>query len=205
MIVSLEGRLVAATPLMAVIECHGLGYEVHIPVTTAEKLPRVGQTVKLHTYAAYREDSQALYGFWAAEDRDFFRLLVEKVSGVGPRVALSIMSKLSLQSIRSAIAAGDVTLLAKCPGIGKKTAERLVIELRDKVGAGAAAPVARGTSGSADGPANEGPGPASYHDAMMALISLGYKPADAGKALRRASEALGTDASTEELIRKAFN
>ncbi len=203
MIVSLTGRLADASPLKAVIECHGLGYEVHIPVTTAERLPRVGETVTLQTYVAYREDSQTLYGFSAAEDRDFFRLLVEKVSGVGPRVALSIMSKLSLAAIRTAIAAGDIALLAKCPGIGKKTAERLVVELRDKVGLGGG-PVPGGGA-SANFAAPESGGRGSYHDAMMALVSLGYKPADADKALRRAVEALGGEAGTEELIRRALN
>lgn len=204
MIVSLEGQLVASSPLKATVECGGIGYEVHIPVTTAEKLPGFGKTVKLHTFVAYREDSQTLYGFSSAEDRDFFRLLVEKVSGVGPRVALSIMSKLSLQAIRSAISAGDVALLAKCPGIGKKTAERLVIELRDKVGAWGPARVA-----SLGGPGSPVPADAAghdgYQDAMLALVSLGYKPAEADKALRRAVEALGSEAPTEELIKKALN
>lgn len=199
MIVSVEGRLVASTPLKAVVECQGIGYEIHIPVTTAEKLPGFGQTVKLHTFVAYREDSQTLYGFSSTEDRDFFQLLVEKVSGVGPRVALSIMSKLSLQAIRSAISAGDVALLAKCPGIGKKTAERLVIELRDKVGA----PAVTGAAGDAVWAGTGGEG--GYQDAMMALVSLGYKPADADKALRRAVDALGSEAATEELIKKALN
>ncbi len=155
----------------------------------------------MHTYIAYREDSQTLYGFSSAEDRDFFRLLVEKVSGVGPRVALSIMSKLSLQSIRSAIAAGDVALLAKCPGIGKKTAERLVVELRDKVGI-SGSPAASGTGGGRPG---AGGIPDAYHDAMMALVSLGYKAPEADKALRRAIESLGADAATEDLIRRALN
>ena len=199
MIVSLEGKLVAGTPLKAVIECQGIGYEVHVPVTTAEKLPGFGNSVKLHTLAVYREDSQTLYGFASIEDRDFFQLLVEKVSGVGPRVALSIMSKLSLQSIRTAISSGDIGLLAKCPGIGKKTAERLVIELRDKIGAVSGTPVA-------ETPVEPGAmTPGAYHDAMMALVSLGYKPTDADKALRRAVEMLGNDAATEDLIKKALN
>ena len=133
MIASVTGTLVAATPLSAIIETGGLGYEIHIPVTTAERLPSPGQSAKLHTFAVYREDSQTLYGFSTEEERDFFRLLVEKVTGVGPKMALSVLSKLSLGTLKSAIVADDVGLLAKCPGIGRKTAERLVIELRDKL------------------------------------------------------------------------
>ncbi len=199
MIVSLEGKLVASTPVKALIECRGIGYEVHVPVTTAEKLPANGNTVKLHTLAVYREDSQALYGFAAAADRDFFQLLVEKVSGVGPRVALSIMSRLSLTSIQAAISSGDVGLLAKCPGIGKKTAERLVMELKDKVGVSAPASVSA-SAAAPTAPAGAG----AYQDAMLALVSLGYKPPDADKVLRRAAEALGPQAPTEDLVRKAL-
>jgi Holliday junction DNA helicase RuvA len=136
------------------------------------------------------------------EERDFFRLLVEKVTGVGPKMALSVLSKLSLATLKGAIAAGDVALLAKCPGIGKKTAERLVIELRDKLG-----------------PADSGTGPTmapesaeqssrvvenKLHDAVLALVALGYKAAEADKSVRQAWVALGPNASTEGLIKKAL-
>src|SRR5882757_7402830 len=135
MITSIQGILSAATPLHAIIELNGFGYEVNIPVTTAEKLPPTGSTVKLHTLVIYREDAQTLYGFATPADRDFFRLMIEQVTGIGPKSALTIMSKLSLASLESAIRSGDIATLSKCPGIGKKTAERLVIELRAKVGA----------------------------------------------------------------------
>jgi len=197
MLTFIRGTLVAATPLQAIVDVGGLGYEVHVPVTTAEKLPGSGQTVKLFTLAVYREDSQTLFGFASAEERDFFRLLVEKVSGVGPKVALSIMSKLSLPSLRGAIAAGDVALLSKCPGIGKKTAERLVIELKDKVGlVGMAAPLEAG-SGTVGGDGK-------IQDAVLALVTLGYKASDADKAVRKAWSALGSDVSSEELIKTAL-
>jgi Holliday junction DNA helicase RuvA len=205
MITSIQGTLVSASPLSAVVELNGLGYEVHIPVTTAERLPTNGNQVKLHTLVIYREDAHTLYGFATIEDRDFFRLLIENVTGVGPKMALSILSKLSLASLESAIAAGDIALLAKCPGIGKKTAERLVVELRGKVG---------GRSGSissaATGPDPTGgltAGPSGSHrtaDAVKALVALGYKAADADEAVRRASLALGIKASTEELIKRAL-
>jgi len=202
MITSISGLLVSATPLRAVIETGGFGYEVQIPVTTAERLPQPGQSVKLHTLAVYREDSQTLYGFSTEEERDFFRLLVEKVTGVGPKMALSVLSKLSLHSLKGAIATGDVALLAKCPGIGRKTAERLVIELRDKlnpadlgtVPASFGEPKAVGSSGVEN----------KIRDAVMALVALGYKAADADKSVRQAWVALGPSASTESLIKKAL-
>ena len=136
MIARLKGTVLEATPLLVVIEAAGVGYEVHIPVTTAEKVPPVGQECSLFIHAVYREDSATLYGFGVREDRDFFRLLVEKVSGIGPKIAISILSRMSVELLRNAIAGSDVALLSKCPGIGKKTAERLVIELKDKVFAG---------------------------------------------------------------------
>ena len=199
MITSISGALVSATPLTAVIETGGLGYEVHIPVTTAERLPSTGKQVKLFTLAVYREDSATLYGFASEEERNFFRLLVEKVTGVGPKMALSVMSKLSLPTLKSAIASGDVGLLAKCPGIGKKTAERLVIELRDKLNPADLGSVAAAHS-SASAPATDG----RLSDAVLALTALGYKSADADKAVRQAWIALGPTASTEALIKKAL-
>ncbi len=134
MIVSLRGKLIEAGVLRVVIESAGVGYEVNVPVTTAERLPRLGAEVFLLIHHVFREDGQALYGFAVAEEREFFKLLVEKVSGVGPKMALNILSRLSLPILRDAIIRGDVALLSQCPGIGKKTAERLVMELKDKVG-----------------------------------------------------------------------
>ncbi len=198
MITRITGTLVSATPLHAVIETGGLAYEVHIPVTTAERLPQPGQQARLHTLVVYREDSQTMYGFASEDERDFFRLLVEKVSGIGPKTALSIFSKLSLPVLQGAIAAGDVGLLAKCPGIGKKTAERLVMELRDKL---SAAPVAVPASAGGDATA---PADNKVRDAVMALVALGYKTADADKSVRQAWVALGASATTEALIKKAL-
>jgi holliday junction DNA helicase RuvA len=200
MITSIQGTLVSATPLHAVVELNGFGYEVNIPVTTAEKLPPPGALVKLHTLVIYREDSQTLYGFAAAADRDFFRLMIEHVTGVGPKVALSIMSRLSLPLLEDAIRIGDIGTLAKCPGIGKKTAERLVVELKSKVGASSIAAPATSADLATDAPAG---GP--HRDAVAALTALGYKTADADQAVRRASLALGPKATTEALIKKALN
>ena len=202
MIISLQGTLAAATPIHAVIENNGLGYSVHIPVTTAEKLPAIGANVKLHTVAIYREDSQSLYGFATPAERDFFQLLIDNVTGIGPKSALTIMSKLSLASLESAIRTGDIATLAKCQGIGKKTAERLVVELRGKLGAIGAPEIALGETGDAGG--KESAGDSRLRDAVLALTALGYKTADADAAIRRAALALGPKATTEQLIKKAL-
>ena len=197
MIVSLRGKLIQAGVLRVVIEVHGVGYEVNIPVTTAERLPAVGAEVFLLTYQVFREDGQSLYGFSTNEERDFFSLLVEKVSGIGPKIALNILSRLSLSVLRDAIARGDIALLAQCPGIGKKTAERLVIELRDKVGLeSAVTPVGLTTTGSSE------PTPAT--DAVAALIVLGNKPADADKVVRAALAKLGSGATADQLVKAAL-
>lgn len=207
MIVYIEGILREATPLQAVIDCGGLGYLVHIPVTTAEKLPKIGQKTLLHTVAIYREDSQSLYGFASKDERDLFLLLTEKVSGIGPKSAISILSKLSLQVLSDAIGRNDIALLSKCPGIGKKTAERICVELKDKL-----APVfAHGDTHLTAGPTGADPsagaqtaGSTLIQDAVAALITLGYKLDVADKAVRQAHAKLGPEASTQELIRAAL-
>lgn len=201
MITSIRGPLVEATPLRAVIEINGLAYEVNIPVTTAEKLPVTGQEVKLHTHVVYREDSQNLYGFATTEDRDFFRMMIDHVSGIGPKVALSIMSRLSLPLLQSAIRDGDVATLSKCPGIGKKTAERLVIELRSRIGSSSAPSAESSPAAGAGGGVKPG---GALSDAVAALSVLGYKTAEADKAVRQAMIALGGEASTEQLIKHAL-
>ena len=199
MITSIQGLLTSATPLHAIVELNGFGYEVNVPVTTAEKLPPPGGLVKLHTLVIYREDAQTLYGFATPQERDFFRLMIENVTGVGPKMALTIMSRLSLPSLESAIRMGDITTLAKCPGIGKKTAERLVVELKARVGGADLAATTAGESGAA--PA----GGSTHRDAVSALIALGYKAADADQAVRRSTLALGPNATTEALIKKALS
>ena len=203
MIVLIEGKLLKATPLSAIVSAGGLGYSVHIPVTTAEKLPQNGEDVSLHTHAVYREDSQALYGFWHESDRDFFALVIEKVSGVGPKVAISLMSKLSLESLIDTIRREDSVLLAKTPGIGKKTAERIIIELKDKMIAfQLAAKIENGTGSEAiSSPTQQ---TSTSEDAVLALQALGYKPADAQKAIDKVVDKLGPNLSTEAMIKATF-
>ena len=214
MIVSLSGILIEAAIFRAVIECAGVGYEVNIPVSTAEKLPRIGEKVRLFTLQTFREDGQSLYGFHCAEERDFFKMLIEKVSGIGPGIALKIFSRLSLPVLRDAIRRSDVALLSQCPGIGKKTAERLVVELRDKVAlvSGSTAGTAKksGTSpaeidaGTPLAETGSGADESAQADAVAALMALGFKLADADKAVRAAVAKAGADAPVEKLVRLAL-
>lgn len=198
MISRLKGIVLESAPLLVILDVAGVGYEVHIPVTTAEKVPPIGQECSLFTQAVYREDSATLYGFATRDDRDFFRLMVEKVSGIGPKIGISMLSRMSTELLRSAIASSDVALLAKCPGIGKKTAERLVIELKDKVGLPSS-----GAAMTSDLAATNQP--SAFQDAVSSLMILGYKPADADKLIRKASSQIGADASTEALIKRALS
>ena len=195
MISSLAGTLAASSALRAEIEVQGVTYEAFVPATTAERLPAPGAKVRLHTCVVYREDSQTLYGFLTPEDRDFFRLLIEQVSGVGPKLALTLLSRLPRSNLEAAIRSGDVAVLAKCQGIGKKTAERLVLELRGKLG----------PSGAGEGPMTPAVSAAPpRQDAVAALLALGYKVEEAEKAVARAALRLGPDAATETLVRQAL-
>lgn len=202
MIVSIQGTLQSASPVSAIINCGGLGYRVNIPVTTAETLPHEGEPAFLHTHVVYREDSQSLYGFATEAERDLFILLIEKVSGVGPKVGISMMSKLSLPSLVSAISCGDTKLLAKTPGIGAKTAERVVIELKDKL-SGFGHTLSPESTASTSLPTASSS--AKEEDAILALTALGYKESEASKAIKRAMLNGGPAQSTEEIIRIALS
>lgn len=201
MISFIEGTVESATPLEVVINCNGIGYLVNVPVTTSEKVPPVGQQVRLHIHPVYREDSQALYGFSNREERDFFHLVTSKVSGIGPKIGLNLMSRLSFQMLQEAIIRSDAALIAKCPGIGKKTAERVCIELKDKIGlpapSVAAVPTATATTDSTGSAL-------AYSDAVQALMTLGFKMDAADKSVRKASQDLGASASADELIKAAL-
>ncbi|MCU0772572.1 MAG: Holliday junction branch migration protein RuvA [Verrucomicrobia bacterium] len=194
MITFLRGKLVEALPTQAVVEVHGVGYEVLIPLSSFNKLPQPGQDVHLLTHLAVREDAHVLYGFSSAAERDLFRLLVNTVSGIGPKIALNILSGMSVTAFRGAVASADVKALAQISGLGRKTAERIVVELRDKVGvAGAweAASERRGLSAEEQ----------KVNDAVLALMALGFKQADAHESVRQALTLLGDQASLEEVVR----
>src|SRR3989440_1854270 len=142
MITFLDGKLVGALPTQATVDVNGVGYEVLIPLSSYDKLPAVGQPIRILTHLAVREDAHVLYGFMSAAERDLFRLLVNNVSGIGPKLALTVLSGMTVTNFKNAVVNESVDLLAKVKGIGKKTAERIVLELRDKLGIAAAWEVA---------------------------------------------------------------
>src|SRR5437868_7396709 len=172
MITFLDGKLMAALPTQATVDVNGVGYEVLIPLSSYDKLPAVGQPVQILTHLHVRDDAHILYGFMTAPERDLFRLLVNHVSGIGPKLSLAVLSGMSVSNFKNAVVNADIASLAKISGLGKKTAERIVLELKDKLGVVAAWEVASAihTPSAELSQANE---------AVLALISLGYKQVDA--------------------------
>jgi len=206
MIAFIKGQLIECQLTLAILEVNGIGYEVHVPLTTVERLPSLGDAVKLFTHATYREDSQTLYGFIDRESRDFFRMIVDKVSGIGPKIALNLLGSLSLQTLKVSITSGDVAMLSKAQGLGKKTAERIVVELKDKVLPKELSQETKVSPSSLDisQHADISQNLTNFQDAVSALLTLGYKATDADLAIRRVSESMDENASTEELIRLAL-
>ncbi len=204
MIATLEGILAEATPNSVIIEINGVGYEVNVPLTTAERLPDLGKKAKLFIRAIYREDTQALYGFNSREDKDLFNVIIDKVSGVGPKIALGILSQHNAETLKAAIATEDVKLLSKCPGIGKKSAERIIVELKDFMGASLLSSTATSAlkSTTAINPASATA--QNLQDAVAALSALGYKGVEAEKAILKTMKVLGEDTSVEELVKGAL-
>jgi Holliday junction DNA helicase RuvA len=194
MITFLQGQLADALPTQVVVDVHGVGYEVLIPLSSFDKLPPPGQPVKLLTQLVVREDAHLLYGFMTEAERNLFRLLTHTVSGIGPKTALNILSGISVTAFRGAVAAGDVKSLSQISGVGKKTAERIVVELRDKVGAAGAweAASAKHALSAEDQKLN---------DAVLALMALGFKQAEAHDSVRAAQAVLGAGATVESLVR----
>lgn len=200
MIGRIRGILIEKAPGQALVECSGLGYEIDIPYTTFFHLPETGEELILHTHFAVREDAQSLYGFASRLDRDLFRLLI-KVNGVGPKLAVGILSGLDAQQFIRCIEARDLNALVKLPGVGKKTAERLLIEMTDRIGQLEVqfVPASPGTSGSEPVPAEvSARRPGAREEAEEALIALGYKPQEAAKAINKVAE---EGMSSEILIR----
>lgn len=201
MIGRLRGTLVDKQPGDALVEVGGVGYEVDIPYTTFFRLPEPGQEVILYTHLAVREDAQQLYGFAARSERELFRLLI-RASGVGPKLALAILSGLEAETFIRVVEDNDVDALVRIPGVGKKTAERLLIEVRDRIRQLENAPSAPGGQETV----SELPGmPASrttpMEEAEAALIALGYRPQEAGRALQAVAQ---EGMASQELIRLAL-
>jgi holliday junction DNA helicase RuvA len=196
MITFLDGKLTSALPTQAIVDVGGVGYEVSIPLSSYDKLPAVGQPIHILTHLAVREDAHLLYGFMSAAERDLFRLLVNNVSGIGPKLALAVLSGMSVTNFKAAVVNSDVASLARISGLGKKTAERIVLELKDKLGVAAAWEAASATH--APTPEQE-----RTNEAVLALIALGYKQIDAHKAVRELQER-GEGKSAEELVKLAL-
>lgn len=194
MITSLRGKLIDAVPTQVSIEVHGVGYELLIPLSSFDRLPAPGQEVHLLTHLVVREDAHTLYGFSTSAERELFRLLIHTVSGIGPKLALNILSGMDPVAFRGAVAGGDVRALSQISGVGKKTAERIVVELKDKVGASAA-----WEAGSAS--RTQPPAEKAVHDAVLALVTLGFKQPEAFDSARAAQSLLGPQASVEQLVR----
>lgn len=200
MIGRIQGSLLEKQAPQLLVDVHGMGYEVSVPLTTFFDLPDVGKTVMLHTHFVVREDAQLLYGFAQRIDRDLFRLLI-KISGVGPKVALAILSGMNTAEFVSCVRIGDSARLVKLPGIGLKTAQRLLVEMKDRLEDG-------WTSDSvglqqANVEVNL-PLESAESEAESALMALGYKKGEAGKSITRAMKECGAEASSEALIRHAL-
>lgn len=190
MIGRLRGVLLSKQPPRLLLDVQGVGYEVEAPMTTFYQLPASGETITLHTHLVVREDAHLLYGFYTENERHLFRILI-RINGVGPKLALTILSGVSTDEFTRCIHDNDAKSLTALPGVGKKTAERLIVELRDKLGDDIHTTLPRppGSEGLSVAPAN----PVS--DAVSALISLGYKAQDASRMVRAvSSEGLETEA-----------
>jgi Holliday junction DNA helicase RuvA len=191
MIGSLRGRISLKLPPQLTIEVGGVGYELEAPMSTFFQLPAVGAEVHLLTHLVVREDAQVLYGFGSEDERRLFRSLI-KVSGVGPKIALALLSGISVADFYQFVHAQDIAALTRVPGIGRKTAERLIVEMRDRLAAPGLTPGGGVSSSGAASPQAE---------AYDALVALGYRPVEATRLLKAAGP--GTH-STEELIRRAL-
>ena len=197
MITFLDGKLTSALPTQAIVDVGGVGYEIFIPLSSYDKLPAAGQPVHILTHLHVREDAHILYGFMTASERDLFRLLVNNVSGIGPKLALAVLSGMSVSHFKSAVINADIALLSKISGLGKKTAERIVLELKDKLGVVAAWEAA--SAGHAPTPEQS-----QANEAVLALIALGYKQVDAHKTVRDLQEREPSIKTAEELVKRAL-
>ncbi|HHP0399798.1 TPA: Holliday junction branch migration protein RuvA [Pseudomonas aeruginosa] len=197
MIGRLRGTLAEKQPPHLILDVNGVGYEVEVPMTTLYRLPSVGEPVTLHTHLVVREDAHLLYGFAEKRERELFRELI-RLNGVGPKLALALMSGLEVDELVRCVQAQDTSTLVKIPGVGKKTAERLLVELKDRFKAwenmSTIAPLVMEPRASATVSSAEA-------DAVSALIALGFKPQEASRAVAAVP---GEDLSSEEMIRQAL-
>ena len=205
MIGRIKGILIEKQANQILLDVHGLAYEIEVPMSTLFQLPDIGKEVTLHTHLVVREDAQLLYGFFENHERTLFRLLI-KLNGVGPKMALGILSGLNIRELAESVRRNDINALVRLPGVGKKTAERLIIELRDKLKdwyQEESETLQDGTSRQLSGQTNS----RSIREAEEALIALGYKPQDASKAINQVAIRLedeGQKMETSILVRLAL-
>ena len=195
MIGRLTGTLAEKHPPFLLVDVHGVGYEVQAPLSTISALPALGEQVSLHTHLAIREDGHSLYGFASARDRELFRALI-RISGVGPKLALTLLSGMSVDEFIQCLRHQDPARLTRIPGVGRKTAERLVIEMEDRVKTLVDGSPAPATAGTGAPPAEDAGG-----EAISALVALGYKQAEATRLVEKTGE---PGLPSEELIRRAL-
>lgn len=194
MISFLQGKLTEALPTQITLDVHGVGYELLIPLSSYDKLPKPGQDLLILTHLAVREDAFTLYGFMTNAERELFRMLINTVSGIGPKIALNVLSGMNVAAFRGAVANGDVKALSQISGVGKKTAERIVVELKDKIGAAGAWEAA--SAQRALSPEDQ-----KINDAVLALMALGFRQMEAHDAVRKSQASLGPQATVEDLVR----
>lgn len=202
MISHLRGQLVEALPNQIVIDCHGVGYRCFVPLSTYDKLAGSTGEVKVLTYLNVTEREHTLFGFATSEERDLFKLLIDRVSGIGPKMALSVLSGMPVATFKDNVIRNDVNALSRISGVGKKTAERIVLELKDKVGIVSTWQAAQSTGTLVPDPAQ-----AVQTDAVLALIALGFKQTDAQKTVQDLVKKAGpqtVDLTVDKLIREAL-
>lgn len=188
MIGRLQGTLADKNPPQVLVDCNGVGYEVDVPMSTFYNLPGVGEKVTLLTHFVVREDAQVLFGFGSPQEREAFRQLI-RISGVGPRTALSVLSGMSVAEIGQAVTAQDASRLVKVPGIGKKTAERLLLELKGKIGADLGLPAGGAV-------AND-----TQADILQALVALGYSDKEAQASLKSLPKDIGVSEGIKQALK----
>jgi len=196
MIAFVQGILEDKQPTRIVVNANGVGYEVFIPLSSYDQLPAVGTDCRILTYDHIREDIHQLFGFMSEDERSTFVMLMG-INGIGPRLALSALSGLSVREIKLALIEGDIKRLSSISGVGKKMAERMVVELKDKIGTDEALEAIAGK-------ADESPEAMSMRDAVLALISLGYKQDEARKMVRKAMDSGAEVGDVEGIIRKSL-
>ena len=197
MISYIRGTLTEVLGDTVVVEAGQVGVNIHVPLTVTEQLPRIGEEVLIYTYLKVAEDALTLFGFLTRRDLDLFRRLI-MVNGIGPKGALAILSVLSAEDLILAIVTGDAKSIARAPGVGPKTAQRVILDLKDKVSLEDAVPAGLGRPAPAAMPADQG----AAREAMEALVQLGYSPAEAGRAVRSVENADAMD--SESLLKAAL-